>query len=335
MNNEGANSLSMLKEDIFSRSKLNFDNVAIELFHYQYSANAVYREYCDLIKCNPKNIQTIIDIPFLPISFFKTHDVKSNIFIPEETFYSSGTTGNSTSQHFVKDISIYEQSFISCFEQFYGNIDKYCVLGLLPSYLERKGSSLIYMVNEFIHKSKHEQSGFFLKNHEALKTVLEKLSQTQEKTLLIGVSFALLDFIEKHDLPFNKNLIVMETGGMKGKRKEMIREELHVILTKNFKTTSIHSEYGMTELLSQAYSKGEGKFHCPAWMKVLIRKQDDPFSYETNGNTGAINVIDLANIHSCAFIQTDDLGKQHKDESFEVLGRFDAADVRGCNLLVS
>ena len=239
-----------------------------------------------------------------------------------------------TSQHLVKDLSIYETSFTQGFESFYGDIKEYCVLGLLPSYLERKGSSLIYMVNDFIQKSTHPSSGFFLNNTKELHQILTDLQSVNQKTLLIGVSFGLLDFIDQYTLPHHENLIVMETGGMKGRRRELVREELHEHLNKGFSTHQIHSEYGMTELLSQAYSKANGTFETPAWMNVLIRQQDDPFCFVGHGKTGAINIIDLANIHSCAFIQTDDLGKKYEDQSFEVLGRFDASDVRGCNLML-
>ncbi|RZL50125.1 MAG: acyl transferase, partial [Pedobacter sp.] len=294
---------------------------------------AVYRDYIQNLRIDINEVKCIEDIPFLPISFFKTHSILSSKNPVEITFSSSGTTGMSQSSHYVTDVSLYEQSYLQAFNQFYGNIEEYCFLALLPSYQQRSGSSLIYMVNDLIEKSKHPQSGYFLYNHDELFATLTELKSRNQKTILIGVTYALLDFIEQFEVDFPA-LIIMETGGMKGKRKEMVREELHEQLTKGFGVKSIHSEYGMTELLSQAYSLGDGVFNCPAWMQILIRDTNDPLSLLKNGKTGGINVIDLANINSCSFIATQDLGRINTDGSFEVLGRFDNADIRGCNLLV-
>jgi len=280
------------------------------------------------------DISTVAEIPFLPISFFKTHEVLSDENIPQQIFSSSGTTGMVQSRHLVTDLSLYDQSFNQAFELFYGPIKDTCLLALLPSYLERDGSSLIYMVDALIRQSEHPNSGYFLHNHSDLYNVLKQQQQAGQKTILIGVTYALLDFLEQFTIKYPE-LVVMETGGMKGKRKEMVREELHAILTTGFGVKSIHSEYGMTELLSQAYSFGEGIFNCPPWMKIILRDTNDPLSLLNNNQTGGINVIDLANFNSCAFIATQDLGRTFTDGSFEVLGRFDNADIRGCNLLVS
>ena len=305
----------------------------MKVFQDQIQNNSVYREFCQLLKVDKDKVKTLKDIPFLPIEFFKTHEVKTDKFTPEITFLSSGTTGQMQSQHHVKNLSIYEKSFTITFEIFYGNIEDYVVLGLLPSYLEREGSSLIYMVDHFIKRSQFSESGFYLNELDQLSKTLQELDQSGKKILLIGVSFALLDLVEKKTFQL-KNTIIMETGGMKGRRKEMIRKELHDKLSKGFGVTDIHSEYGMTELLSQAYSQGQSKFECPPHMKILIRDTEDPFSYLKSGKTGGINVIDLANVDSCPFIATQDLGKQINSDEFEILGRFDQSDIRGCNLLV-
>jgi phenylacetate-coenzyme A ligase PaaK-like adenylate-forming protein len=311
------------------------EETAIALFHFQYDNNPVYRNYCLLINRDKTTVQTLEDIPFLPISAFKTQKVGVGLSGKEQCFESSGTTSSASSKHYVADLRIYERSFRESFHYFYGNIEDYAVLALLPSYLERNNSSLVYMVNDMIQQSKSPQSGFFLNELELLQQTLHELAALNKPTLLIGVSFGLLDFVEKYSLQGFDNLILMETGGMKGRRKELIREELHNLLKSGFGVASVHSEYGMTELLSQAYSKEKGLFSCPPWMKVLIRNQDDPFSYCSIGEMGGINIIDLANLHSCPFIQTDDIGKVHEDGSFEVLGRFDASDIRGCNLLLT
>jgi phenylacetate-coenzyme A ligase PaaK-like adenylate-forming protein len=320
--------------DIFAiSSQKQFEKIALKVFRYQHENNLVYREFCDLMKVEPQKVKAIQQIPFLPIQFFKSHAVVSNTNAIQNTFTSSGTTGMSTSKHLVTDISIYEESYRKGFSQFYGNIEDYVVLALLPSYLERDGSSLIYMVEDLIQLSNHSESGFYLHNHDELIKKLTELDQSGQNVILIGVTFALLDLIEKHQFQL-QNTIIMETGGMKGRRKEMIREELHQQLCEGFGVTAIHSEYGMTELLSQAYSLGEGVFECPSWIQILVRDTEDALTYIPQGKTGGINVIDLANINSCSFIATQDLGKKNPNNSFEVLGRFDNSDIRGCNLMV-
>jgi phenylacetate-coenzyme A ligase PaaK-like adenylate-forming protein len=321
------------KLNLSIKSEQEFQRLALNVFHKQYTENSVYREFCKLLKIQKEQVKTLEDIPFLPIEFFKSRAVKTGEFSPEITFLSSGTTGQAQSQHHVKDLNIYIESCIKSFKEFYGPIEDYVILGLLPSYLEREGSSLIYMVDHFIRKSKFKESGFYLNELKQLSTTLRNLDGSGKKILLIGVSFALLDLVEQESFQL-KNTIVMETGGMKGRRKEMIRQELHDILSRGFGVKDIHSEYGMTELLSQAYSRGQSKFECPSHMKILIRDTEDPFHYLKHGKTGGINVIDLANIDSCAFIATQDLGKQLNAKEFEILGRFDQSDIRGCNLLV-
>lgn len=311
----------------------DFQATSLDVFRYQYLNNTVYREFCFHLNKTPANVTTLQDIPFLPIDLFKSKKIISSSITPNTIFTSSGTTGNSTSKHYVLDTKIYEDSYTKAFELFYGEITNYCVLALLPSYLERQGSSLIYMVDNLIKNSNHPESGFYLNEIDLLKKKIQDLDNKGTKILLIGVSFALLDMVEKHILKLN-HTIVMETGGMKGRRKEMIREELHAILKKGFGVDHIHSEYGMTELLSQGYSKGEGIFNSPPWMKILIRDPEDPMAYLSQGKTGGVNVIDLANVHSCAFIATQDLGKAYPNSSFEILGRFDNSDIRGCNLMV-
>jgi phenylacetate-coenzyme A ligase PaaK-like adenylate-forming protein len=310
-----------------------FQAKALEVYNYQYQKNPVYHQFCSLLGKSPDKVHQVSDIPFLPIDFFKTKKIVSATQTPTTIFTSSGTTGSVTSKHYVLDTAIYEQSYLKAFELFYGDVADYCVLALLPSYLERQGSSLIYMVDDLIKKSQHPESGFYLNDIDLLKKKIQEMDGKGTKILLIGVSFALLDMVEKHSLQL-KNTIVMETGGMKGRRKEMIREELHAILKKGFGTDHIHSEYGMTELLSQGYSKGEGIFKSPPWMKILIRDPEDPMTYLNAAKTGGVNVIDLANIHSCSFLATQDLGKVYADGSFEILGRFDNSDIRGCNLMV-
>ncbi|MFV8376227.1 acyl transferase [Flavobacterium sp. LB1P71] len=320
--------------DIFAiSSQKQFEKIALKVFRFQYENNLVYQEFCNFLKVDVQKVKSLHQIPFLPIQFFKSHNVVSNTDAIEETFTSSGTTGMSTSKHLVTDASIYEESYRKGFSQFYGNIEDYVVLALLPSYLEREGSSLIYMVEDLIALSNHPESGFYLHNHDELIAKLITLDQAGQNVILIGVTYALLDLIEKYQFQL-QNTIIMETGGMKGKRKEMIREELHEQLCKRFGVSVIHSEYGMTELLSQAYSLGNGVFECPSWMQILIRDTEDALTYIQNGKTGGINVIDLANINSCSFIATQDLGKKNPNNSFEVLGRFDNSDIRGCNLMV-
>ena len=320
--------------DIFtSNNQKQFDKMALKVFRFQYENNLVYREFCDFLKTDVQKVKTIQQIPFLPIQFFKSHEVVSNSNPIQTTFTSSGTTGMVTSKHLVTDVSIYEESYRKGFSQFYGNIEDYVVLALLPSYLEREGSSLIHMVDDLIQLSNHPDSGFYLHNYDELIEKIIQLDQSGQNVILIGVTYALLDLIEKHSFQL-ENTIIMETGGMKGKRKEMIREELHQQLCNGFGVKSIHSEYGMTELLSQAYSLGDGIFECPSWMQISIRDTEDALSYVREGKTGGINVIDLANINSCSFIATQDLGKKYSNGSFEVLGRFDHSDIRGCNLMV-
>ncbi len=320
--------------NIFSiASEKEFRLVALEVFRFQFSNNPVYRRFCELLQKNPKQIDEIQKIPFIPIDFFKTERLLSSKAPVEKIFSSSGTTGKITSKHYVTDLSLYEQSFTKAFALFYGDIQDYAVLALLPSYLEREGSSLIYMADDLIKKSKHPKSGFYLNNLSDLKETMISLDNSGQKVLLIGVSFALLDLVEEYKFQL-KNTIIMETGGMKGRRKEMIRTELHELLMKGFGVSNIHSEYGMTELLSQAYSKGNGTFECPPWMKIFIRDPEDALTYLPDGKTGGINVIDLANINSCSFIATQDLGKIYADRSVEILGRFDNSDIRGCNLMV-
>lgn len=321
-------------EDIISiHTTKEFHKTAMKVFRFQFQHNEVYQKYCLLLKKSPENVKHLTEIPFLPIEFFKSKDILSSIDAVQTTFTSSGTTGIITSKHHVTDLSFYESSFRSAFSKFYGNIEDYAILALLPSYLEREGSSLIYMAKDFIEGSNHPDSGFYLHNYNELAKKLVELDNSGQNALLIGVTYALLDLIELQK--FNlKNTIIMETGGMKGKRKEMIREELHTILAEGFGVEKIHSEYGMTELLSQAYSLGDGIFECPPWMDILIRDTEDPLTIIEDGKTGGINVIDLANINSCSFIATQDLGKKYSNFSFEVLGRFDNSDIRGCNLMV-
>lgn len=321
-------------QDIFTiANQKQFEKIALKVFRFQYENNLVYRDFCDFLKVEKSSVKSLQQIPFLPIQFFKSHEVVSSTNTVQETFTSSGTTGMITSKHLVTDVSLYEQSYRNAFSEFYGNIEDYAVLALLPSYLERKGSSLIYMLNDLIQLSNNTNSGFYLHNYDELTSKLIELDSGGQNVLLIGVTYALLDLIEQQNFQL-QNTIVMETGGMKGKRKEIIREELHEILCKGFGVSNIHSEYGMTELLSQAYSLGNGIFECPNWMQILIRDTEDALSYIPTGKTGGINVIDLANINSCSFIATQDLGKKYPNNSFEVLGRFDNSDIRGCNLMV-
>jgi hypothetical protein len=357
---------------IFTIQPGEFESMALEIFRFQYSNNPVYHDYVKALLINDAGVRSITQIPFLPISFFKSHSIKTGSFDPEIVFESSGTTTSVNSRHLVKDTDLYRRSFITGFELAYGPVKNWCIIGLLPSYLERGNSSLVYMVNELIRLSEHPQSGFYLDEFDKLSSTLQQLEQVKQRTLLVGVTFALLDFAEKYALPL-KHTIVMETGGMKGRREEMVREEVHLILKRSFGLSTIHSEYGMTELLSQAYSKGDGIFNCPPWMKVLVRDEEDPLSVlssesivesrepaslrsaEMRGSKvesqksdvtnlpiaigtplptqGAINIIDLANLYSCSFIATDDAGRLHQDGSFEVMGRIDNSDVRGCSLM--
>ena len=310
-----------------------FEKLALELFQYQYQHNEIYRQYVDLIKRDVNTVKRLVDIPHLPIHFFKSQEVKTGEFEPEITFSSSGTSGQQQSFHHVKETKLYEQSFSNAFKRFYEKAENYCVLALLPSYLERKGSSLIYMADQLINLSADKDSGFYLNEYRQLSELLKCKSNEGIPCLLLGVTYALLDLAEQFPQPL-QHLTIMETGGMKGRRKEMIRWEVHGILKEAFKQENIHSEYGMTELLSQAYSKADGRFICPPWMRVTIREVNDPFRQARVGKTGGINVVDLANVDSCAFIETQDLGRLHENDSFEVMGRFDNSDIRGCNLMV-
>ncbi len=327
-------SREQLKDLIFSvQSKDEFEKVALAVFRYQAERNTVYNRYLEFLKRDIKAVMKIEEITFLPVEFYKTEKVISGFRDADIVFASSTTTGAIPGRHYVPDISLYEKSFQKCFHQFYGDPENYCLLALLPSYLERKDSSLVYMMNELIKSTRHPASGFYINNHSELLAALLELKKAGQKTILVGVTFALLDFIEKHPVDFPE-LIVMETGGMKGRREEMVREEVHDLLSKGFGVIDIHSEYGMTELLSQAYSNGKGIFHCPPWMHVIIRDAYDPASLTIAGRSGGINIVDLANLDSCSFIETQDLGKLSPDGSFEVLGRFDNSDLRGCNLMV-
>lgn len=323
-----------LAERIFSVQAASLEEVALEVFQYQYQENAIYKAYVDAINIKPVAVRSLLQIPFLPIQFFKSHQVVCGTFEPELVFESSGTTQTVNSRHYVREADIYTRSFMLAFEQLYGPVEDFVIVGLLPSYLERQHSSLVRMVQEMVVRSNRPESGFYLYEHEALQQRLQELEARKQKTLLIGVTFGLLDFAEKYQLSL-QHTIVMETGGMKGRREEWTREEVHDYLKERLGTSVIHSEYGMTELLSQAYSKGHGLFETPAWMKVLLRDENDPFQLTAGKGAGVINVIDLANIYSSAFIATDDIGKLHADGRFEVLGRLDNSALRGCSLMVS
>lgn len=317
--------------DIKNLAVEDFDRRCRMMYQQQLLANPVYGRWCEqlgMIKA-----VDICEIPFLPISFFKTHEVACGLFEPEIIFTSSGTTGHVSSRHLVKDLSIYTQAFQEGFKLFYGDVREYCILALLPSYLERKGSSLVYMAESLMQQSNHGESGFYLDNKDMLARKLAELEAGGQKTLLLGVTFALLDFAEEHPMPL-RHTVVMETGGMKGRKKEITQPEVHSILKAAFQLPAVHAEYGMTELMSQAYSKGDGVYRCPPWMKVVVRDEDDPLQVRTMGN-GLLNIIDLANVHSCCFIATDDVGKVNADGSFELAGRADHSDMRGCSLLLN
>jgi Acyl-protein synthetase, LuxE len=317
--------------NLFELNSTSFQEAALQSFQFQYSNNTVYRSFCEVLHIEQGKLSNIETVPYLPISFFKTHRVESTEFAPETLFESSGTSQTIQSKHYVKSLALYEEAFTKGFIHQYGSPENYCFLGLLPSYLERSNSSLVYMVQKLMEKSNHPMNGFYLNNFEELFHRLQLLEKEGQSTILIGVTFGLLDFAEQYQLPL-KNTIIMETGGMKGRREEMTREQVHHQLKKTFSVETIHSEYGMTELLSQAYSKGNGIFHCPPWMKVLVRDEDDPLHVRTKGK-GAINIIDLANIYSISFIASDDVGEVFEDGSFRVLGRMDNSDIRGCSLL--
>lgn len=330
-----------LIDKIFDMESSDFEAIALEVFRFQYENNTLYHSFSNALCRTPDTVQSLIQIPYLPIACFKSHAVASTHFEPQAIFESSGTTGTINSKHLVKDLDLYKTAFTKGFQHFYDNPSEWCIIGLLPSYLERQHSSLVIMVDELVKMSGHPQSGFYLNEYERLKVVLETLEQQGQKTLLIGVSFALLDFAELYAMDLNY-VTLMETGGMKGRRKELVREELHAFIGNRLGVPAIHSEYGMTELLSQAYSSGQGLFEPSPWMKILLREEDDPLEVKDNNSiiagsriTGLINVIDLANIYSCSFIATDDVGKLYSNGYFEVIGRSDISDLRGCSLMVA
>lgn len=327
------NPIQFTKDRLTDINNENFNEYALEIFRFQAKKNEIYKTYLKYLAIDPNKITKLESIPFLPIEFFKRFKIKSGMWREEKIFQSSGTTGMARSKHYIHDLSFYNFVSSSIFESMYGNIKEWEILALLPSYIERQDASLIYMVDHFIHKAKGEHSGYFLNDYSGLYQKLQYLRDQQIKTLLIGVSFALLDFIENFPITF-PGLTVMETGGMKGRREEVTRMELHEKLKSGFGINEIHSEYGMTELMSQAYALGTGRFNLPPWMKIFIREINDPFQMSHVKKSGGINIIDLANIHSCAFIETKDIGKLYPEGSFEVLGRIDYSDIRGCNLLV-
>ncbi len=322
---------SQWNHKIFNVLDSDFDDLAVSVYRYQYENNHVYRQFSDALYKNPDVVRSLEQVPYLPVSFFKSHQVMTSVFEPDIVFESSGTSATVNSRHLVRDISLYEKSFVKGFSRLYGEIGEWCVIGLLPSYLEKGNSSLVYMIDKLMQLSAHPDSGFYLYDFARLKDKLSILEAMNQKTLLVGVTYALLDFAELFQIKL-RHTVVMETGGMKGRRKELLRDEVHKRLCKAFEVDRIHSEYGMTELLSQAYSPGNGVFSCPPWMKILVRDEEDPLTVSRYGK-GVINVIDLANIYSCSFIATDDAGKLYDDGSFEVLGRTDGSDLRGCSLL--
>ncbi len=326
--------IKSLKNRIFNISSLDtFNEIALEIFHFQYKNNVVYKQFVDFLNTKISEIQYFSQIPFLPVEFFKNHKIISKDCNSEIVFSSSGTTGMQTSKHYVSDVSFYESAFLRAFELFFGSPKDMVILALLPSYLERGGSSLVYMANKLISESDRTESGFYLDEYSKLHALLVTLKAQKQKVILLGVTYALLDLAEQYPIDFPE-LVLMETGGMKGKRKELIRDELHNKLKNSFGVGKIYSEYGMTELLSQAYSTGNGIFSTPPWMKILIRDVNDPLALMSEGKAGGINIIDLANVYSCSFIATQDLGKVGTNDTFEILGRFDNSDVRGCNLMV-
>ncbi|MDW3194014.1 MAG: acyl transferase [Cytophagales bacterium] len=316
------------KKDIYQIEESSFEAAAVALFDYQWHENELYQSYCKHLSKNPTNVRQLTDIPFLPISFFKSHQIQSGKWRPKKVFKSSGTGNATRSQHLVKDLDFYLENTIQSFESIYGSLNNYQIRALLPSYQEQGDSSLIAMVDHFM--SRAPASAYYLKRDEEL---IEDLQSNKNRALLIGVSFALLDLAEKHRLDLT-NQVIMETGGMKGRRNEMIREELHQVLQQAFSVEEIHSEYGMCELFTQAYAPRKGIFQFPNWAKVMIRDINDPFVYLPHGRTGGVNIIDMANVDSCAFIETKDLGKPGDKGTFEILGRFDNSDIRGCNLLI-
>lgn len=320
-------------DNFWEAGEKDFSGAALRLFRYQYAHNPVYRQFAASLQAGPENVNQPEQIPFLPVSLFKTHQVKTGSYTPQAVFESSGTTGGSGSLHFIRDLSVYEESFLRGFRRVYGEPSRYCIIGLLPSYLEKGNSSLVYMTEKLIRESGHPHSGFYLHQHEQLAGLLSVLNKQGQPVFLIGVTYALLDFAAAFPQPLLHTIIV-ETGGMKGRRREMTRAEVHTLLKTAWDVNEIHAEYGMTELFSQAWSTGDGLFRCPPWMKVLLREEEDPLTVTTAAGRGCINIIDLANYDTCAFIATDDAGRLRADGSFEVLGRRDGSDLRGCSLLV-
>jgi hypothetical protein len=325
-----------LEEEILQSDGSNFNALALKIFQFQYNHVAIYKAYCNLMGKTPETVTEVKQIPFLPIQFFKTKKVITDGCTEQEVFESSGTTSSINSKHYVAQISLYHKSFMHCFNQQYGNPNKYCIIGLLPSYLERGKSSLVYMVDYLIQQSQHTNSGFYLNNFNDLQQVLQQTESVRQPTLLFGVTYALLDFAEAFPMRLQHTTLI-ETGGMKGRKKELLRTEVHQILQEQFKINAVHSEYGMTELLSQAYSTGKGVFTCPAHMRIFLREEDDPTTLKAPAalQTGCINIIDLANLYSCSFIATDDVGKLYENGQFEVTGRLQNSDIRGCGLMVS
>jgi len=319
--------------NIFQVTKNSFETEALALFRFQAEHSPVYRDYIRVLGVDPSKVDRISAIPFLPIRFFKTHTVATTGVKPSLLFESSGTTGTINSKHWVRDPGLYEQSFLQGFHQFYGPPEEWCILGLLPSYMERRHSSLVYMVEELVKRSGHPASGFYLYEHERLAQQLALLEQSAQQTMLFGVTFGLLDFADQYALNLT-HTVVMETGGMKGRREEWTREQVHGWLKERWGLGAIHSEYGMTELLSQGYSKGNGIFYSVPWMRLYVRDEDDPLNIREQGK-GVLNIIDMANIYSCAFIGTEDVGTVYPDGGFEVLGRLDNSDIRGCSLMLS
>jgi phenylacetate-coenzyme A ligase PaaK-like adenylate-forming protein len=326
--------IQQFKASLFNTHPQNFESKALALFRFQAQHNPVYKAYLQHLRINIHQINAIHQIPFLPIEFFKTQQVITGNQAIETIFESSGTTGQIASKHLVADTEFYKTVSRHIFESRYGLLQTYHILALLPSYLERNNSSLVYMINHFIMQSGSTEAGFFLHNHKELIHTLQRLQNKGEKIILLGVTFALLDLAETVEDMDLSGVIIMETGGMKGRREELLREELHDKLTQAFHVEAIHAEYGMTELLSQAYSTGRGIFETPPWMRILIRDINDPFLIDNKLKSGGVNIIDLANVDSCAFIETKDIGTVADDNTFKILGRFDNSDIRGCNLMV-
>lgn len=328
--------IDYFRKKLFQLNEADFDELALQLLRYQYHNNNIYKAYVDALKVNIDEIKRLEDIPFLPIGFFKTHKVVCGNFQDATVFESSGTTGSVNSRHYIKDLALYEESFERTFNLFYGQPKDYVIIGLLPSYLERQNSSLVYMVEKLMKLSSRPENDFFLNDFEKLNRLLQQLEHRQQPTLLIGVTFALLDFAVEYPQKL-RHTRIMETGGMKGRKKEMTRAEVHDFLKTHFELNNIHSEYGMTELMSQAYAQNDGLFKCPPWMKVLIRDENDPLTTlsPAKNQSGPVNIIDLANIHSCAFLATEDVGKLSTKDKFEIMGRRDNTDLRGCSLMAT